>query len=278
MNAVMRYPGGKARDAAYVASLMPEHRVFVSPYCGAVGELLAKPKVRTEILNDIDGRVVNLLRVLRDKRQSQELADMVALTPYSRKVYEDAWAAYVSLEIDKASAVDQALNLLIRTFMSHSSRGLVKPGTFDMRINPDAFVGSHNAWVNYPNHIPTLQRRLASCIIEQKDGLELLKHRPYDRDDALIFIDPPYMGAFGRYPHDLTDHDHHLLCDQAVQLKHAYVMVCGYPSDLYEAVLQFRGEFERIEYPSQKDNQTSTTECIWLNPRAAEAVKGGRLF
>ena len=61
------YYGGKARLAGWIASLLPAHRTYVEPFCGSAAVLFAKRPSPTEILNDLDGAVVNFFRVLRER-------------------------------------------------------------------------------------------------------------------------------------------------------------------------------------------------------------------
>src|SRR4051794_15717834 len=61
------YFGGKARIAPWIVSLMPPHRVYVEPFAGSAAVLFAKARATHEILNDVDGEVVNFFRVLRER-------------------------------------------------------------------------------------------------------------------------------------------------------------------------------------------------------------------
>ena len=66
MGALVRYHGGKVRLAAKIISLFPQHDGYVEPFGGGAAVLLAKPRSRLEVYNDIDGDIVTLFRVLRD--------------------------------------------------------------------------------------------------------------------------------------------------------------------------------------------------------------------
>lgn len=76
------YYGGKIGLAERIVDLMPRHRVYVEPFAGSLAVLFAKPPCVHEIVNDLDGAIVNFWRVLRDKREQLEHA--CALTPYAR--------------------------------------------------------------------------------------------------------------------------------------------------------------------------------------------------
>lgn len=59
------YYGAKARLARWPAGC-DAHRVYVEPFADSAALLLAKPPAVVEVLNDLDGEVVNVFAVLRD--------------------------------------------------------------------------------------------------------------------------------------------------------------------------------------------------------------------
>ena len=58
----------------------------MEPFGGGASLLLLKSRAYAEIYNDLDGELVNLFRVLRD-RGSEILADL-ELTPFARTEFE----------------------------------------------------------------------------------------------------------------------------------------------------------------------------------------------
>ncbi len=90
---VLRYPGGKYRIAKWIISYFPQHKFYVEPYCGAASVLMRKPRTEGEIINDLDGDVVNVFRVLRDPEQAKELERLVRLTPFAYEEYKRSYDA-----------------------------------------------------------------------------------------------------------------------------------------------------------------------------------------
>lgn len=103
----LRYFGGKWRLAPWIISHFPEHTCYVEPFAGGASVLLRKPESKVEVLNDLDGEVVNFWRVLRE--QTEAFIRAVELTPFSR---EEASLAYQVAD----DPLERARRLFIRSW------------------------------------------------------------------------------------------------------------------------------------------------------------------
>jgi DNA adenine methylase len=112
---VLRYHGGKWRLAPWIISHFPPHRIYTEAFGGAGSVLLRKPRAPfVEVLNDLDGEVVNLFRVLRDEQQSAQLCALLWRTPYARAEFVDSYEVI-------AAPVEQARRTVVRSFMGFGS-------------------------------------------------------------------------------------------------------------------------------------------------------------
>jgi DNA adenine methylase len=120
-------------------------------------------------------------------------------------------------------------------------------------------------------------------VIERMHALDLIAQR--DREDALFYVDPPYMwetrstkvlGAsrWHAYQHELTDADHEALLTQLLAVK-GMVVLSGYATLLYDDML---AGWRRIEKQTHADGARPRTEILWINPAAAAARCAGPLF
>ena len=64
--------------------LLPEHKTYVEPFCGAASLFFAKAPAEVETLNDIHSGVAGLFAVLRD--HEEEFVRLAQYTPYSREL------------------------------------------------------------------------------------------------------------------------------------------------------------------------------------------------
>lgn len=91
MKRVLNYVGSKWNLARWIVNQMPEHEVYLEPFFGSGAVLFNKPPARIETINDLDGNIVSLFKVIRD--QPEQLALQIQLTPYSRQEYIESFAA-----------------------------------------------------------------------------------------------------------------------------------------------------------------------------------------
>ena len=272
----LRYHGGKWRLAPWIIGHFPPHRVYVEPFGGAGSVLLRKPRCYAEIYNDLDGEVVALFAVLRDRAQAAELRRQAALTPYARAEFE---LSYVATD----DPIERARRLLVRSWMAHGSSGLRGHRTgFRLGSMREHTTASHD-WAKFPDAIPAIVERLQGVAIECRPAARVIARE--DRPDTLIYVDPPYMFAtrsqkrmgndlYHGYRHELDDAGHRALLEQLLGLG-SMVVVSGYATPLYDRML---AGWTRVERDARADRGEARTEVLWINPAADLARKAGPLF
>jgi len=261
---VLRWHGSKWRIAPWVIAHFPPHRVYVEPFGGSASVLLQKPRAPTEVFNDLDRDIVNMFRVIREC--PRELAAALALTPFARDEYQAAYN-------DDCSDVERARRLIARSFMGMNSKGALRKSGFDARTNPDGFTGRLRSLVDAPDQVLAVAERFCHVVVENCDALGLVGR--YDRADALIYLDPPYLpetrsGKF--YAHEMTVEQHRDLITRIRSLS-AMVILSGYHSPLYDRLLQ---GWECVDIPSRTDGGAAKTEALWINPAASRSLDRAR--
>ena len=260
---VLRYHGGKYRQAQRLIALMPPHRTYCEPFCGAASVLLAKPRSFSEVINDLDGEVVNLFRVLRDPALKSRLKDALALTPFARDEFEAAYRP-------ARCRVERARRLVVRSFMGFGSASSNVQHVTGFRADSkkSGTTPAHD-WAHYPDVLDSFHLRLQGVCIENRDALRVIAS--HDTVDTLHFVDPPYVLSKRQvrqrnaaYQHDMTDEDHARLAGVLHGVK-GLVLLCGYEGLLYDTL--YKG-WERLTYRAFADGAKPRTECVWFNPAA----------
>src|SRR5690625_7868650 len=78
--------GGKSKQAEYIISKMPDHKVYIEPFGGAAHVISQKSRVNHEVYNDIDGTVVNF--IMQAIENAELLIQKCIQLLYSRELYE----------------------------------------------------------------------------------------------------------------------------------------------------------------------------------------------
>lgn len=248
----IRWPGAKWSRAAWIIEHFPAHTQYLEPYCGSAAVFLNKPAVDHEILNDLDGNIVNLYRVLRT--QSEDLIDLLRLTPWSRKEYA---ASYDRCD----EPIEAARRFLVRCWQAHGTRLNGKTGW--RHRGPSASGGTTTLWKQLPERLQAMIARLQDAEIENRPALDLISEYP----EALLYVDPPYelstrSGALYAYEMDSSQHTQLL---EALDLHRGPVVLSGYACDLYDERLK---HWQRVSMPALAETGKVRTEVLWLNERA----------
>jgi Site-specific DNA methylase len=255
MRTLLRYPGSKQRLAPWIISQMPKHHSYLEPYAGGIAILLNKEPSRIETINDLDDDVINLYRVIREKRE--ELIEKIVFTPYARAEYDNAFPE----NPEGLSDVERAKNFLIRSGMGHGFRLCEKTG-FKRDVYAREAAYAVRYWNDLPDVITNVAQRLKMVQIEHKPAVELIK--AFNHSNVLIYGDPPYvMSTRSRkmYRHEMSDQDHVELLE-ALLLHTGPVMLSGYDNEIYNEYLQ---GWRKISTPARAENSLPRTEVLWMN-------------
>jgi len=57
--------GGKRKLADHILPLIPSHKCYVEPFCGAAAMFFLKQPSDVEVLNDINGELINVFRIVK---------------------------------------------------------------------------------------------------------------------------------------------------------------------------------------------------------------------
>jgi len=256
--AVLKYPGSKWRLADWIVSLMPPHKSYLEPFFGSGAVFFTKPPSRIETINDLDGEIVNLFRVIRDR--SEELERIIALTPYSREEYETAWMQHNAGEV--TDPVELARLTLIRYWQTHGSRSYYKSGWKLDRAGRE-YAYAVRYWNSLPAWIAAAVERLKEAQIEQAPAVEVIRN--FAHPEVLIYADPPYVLSTRKQPQynvEMVDNARHIELLEALLDHPGPVMLSGYDNDLYNEMLP---GWMKLHHKSQAENGAARVETLWLN-------------
>lgn len=270
----LKWHGGKHYLASRIVGLMPQHLHYVEPYFGGGAVLLARDpsdqclwhpphKGVSEVANDINGRLVNFWRVLRDEESFRRFVRMAQAIPLARPEWE---AAHNYTPHGKDPVAD-ALAFFVDCRQSRS--GLMKGFTPVTRSRTRRQMnGNVSEWLSAVDGLPDVHARLRRVLIESIPAIDLIRRE--DTPGTLFYCDPPYLHetrkATAAYAFEMTEGDHRDLLDVVCQCK-GKVMLSGYPSELYDRRLAgwTRHTFDLPNNAANGKEKRRETEVLWCN-------------
>lgn len=264
MTSIIRYHGGKVRLADRILSLFPPHNCYVEPFGGGAAVLLAKPRSRVEIYNDLDGDMVALFRVLRDNPDG--LATAIELTPFAREEFNAALSSD-----GPEDDLERARRVLIRSHFGHGGAGTIwRTGFSTNRRNG---VLSSEVWSRLPKVVHQTAKRMTGVVIEQRPAIRVIQD--HDSSQTVHYVDPPYLHETRgkhRYKYEMSREQHKDLLAALNDLDGA-VILSGYASELYDNALH---DWRRIEIKTHADGAEKRTEILWCNKPDALPLFGNQ--
>ena len=171
---LVKRPGGKTRMLQHLLPMIDSvpHKVYVEPFCGGAAVLVAKKPSEHEVINDIDGDLINLYKQV--KHHLPAVVKELRMMAESRQLFYEAKAQPGHTEIQRAASY------AYRNFYSfggdNDSYGVKRIGFNTQSYLLRKMVGMH--------------KRLDRVSVEHLSWERCLAL--YDCPVALHFCDPPY--------------------------------------------------------------------------------------
>lgn len=256
---VMRGPGSKDKLGRWLRLFLPEdHKLYVEPYLGTGAVLLNKEPSEEEVVNDLNKEIVNLFDVLRE--QPDELARAVEFTPFSEAELQ---RAYDERGKPGLEPLERARRWLVRANQSY----LRQTGEPSFSLSSaETARDSVKLWNGLSEHIREAGQRLKYVKVSCRDATELIWDRLYRREDAVLYVDPPYMPdtrAPGQYLYEMPVPEHVGMLEALLDHPGA-VFLSGYDADLYHEALAGWVSWAIPGYSSTGYRQ----EILWMNDKA----------
>lgn len=175
--------GGKRRLAPQILPLLPEHTCYVEPFAGAAALFFAKQPVKVEVLNDVNGDLVSLYRVVQHHLDEFVRQFRWALT--SRQLY--AWLQETRPET--LTDIQRAARFFY--LQKCGFGGKVDGQTFGTATTAPSRLNL----LRIEEDLSAVHLRLHQVFIEHLDWANCIER--YDRPHTLFYLDPPYWGTEG---------------------------------------------------------------------------------
>ncbi len=246
------YIGGKRALAKKIIAMFPEHTTYVEAFAGGAQVFFQKPPSRVEVLNDLDGEILNLLRVCQ--AHHEELLRHFRFVVVSRKWFELQKATDPATLTDIQRAA-RYLYILKRSFASlvrhpNYHYHVVQPPGFNLERLPQLIENAHKR----------LERVQLECLPYE----EIL--RRYDRPTTFFYLDPAYYGRrLYRYNFELADFE--ALAARLRTLRGKFLLSLNDVPEVRAIFRRFHIEGVRLSYTAQKVSGRRYSEVFIMNFR-----------
>lgn len=180
---ILPWIGGKRRLAKHLLPLFPPHECYVEPFCGAAALFFMKVPSRVEVINDINGDLVCLYRVVQ-----HHLDEFVRQFRWSM-VSRQLWTWLDSTPPETLTDIQRAVRFFYLQKLGFG--GKVAGRTFGTATTG----GPRLNLLRIEEELSQAHLRLSRATIEHLFWEECI--RRYDRPHTLVYCDPPYWKTEG---------------------------------------------------------------------------------
>lgn len=180
---IIPWLGGKRRLADKLFPLFPPHECYVEAFCGG-GALyfMRGTPAKTEVLNDVNGELVNLYRVVQ--HHLEEFVRQFKWAISSRQIFK--WQQMTRPET--LTDIQRAARFYY--LQQHAFSGKVEGQTFGT-----ATTGPAINLCRIEENLSAAHLRLSGTYVEHLSWQDCVKR--YDRAHTFIYMDPPYWETEG---------------------------------------------------------------------------------
>jgi DNA adenine methylase len=205
----LAYIGGKNRIAKKIIEIFPNHTTYVEPFAGGAQVFFHKEPSAVEVLNDLNGDVVNFFRICQ--HHHEELLRYLKFTLVSRK-----WFTLFEKENpDTLTDIQRAARFFY--LQKNGFAGLVERRRYHCLVVQAPGFNLERL----PQILENVHKRLERVQIECLPYTKILDR--FDRPKSLFYLDPPYWGR-KLYKFNFTDDDFAKLAERLHSLHGKFVL------------------------------------------------------
>ena len=180
---IVPWVGGKRRLAKHILPLFGDHECYVEPFCGGAALFFMKQPSKVEVLNDINGELTNLYRVV--KHHLEEFIKQLKWALVSRQQF--LWHQQENPET--LTDIQRACRFY---FLQKNAFGGKCTGQ-NFGVAPSC-PPKFNL-LRIEEDLSQAHLRLARVYIEHLSWIKCIEK--YDRPTTLFYLDPPYWETAG---------------------------------------------------------------------------------
>lgn len=244
--------GGKRQLASRLVTMINAipHVTYAEPFVGMGGVFFRRTKApRSEVINDRNGEVVNLFRILQ--RHYPQFMDTLKFQITSRREFDRLKACDPSTltDLERAARFLYLQKLAFGGKVSGQNFGVVRGETARFNIN------------RLTPQLEDVHERLSGVVLENLDWLAFIDR--YDRPGVLFYLDPPYVGSEDDYGKALFNCDQFgLMATRLANLQGKFILSINDVSMIRSTFSAFKFEEAALNYSVSGGKGTTARELI----------------
>lgn len=285
--------GGKGRAVKKLLEKVPNNtEIYCESYGGAASLLFNRAPAAVEIYNDIDNRLVTLMRVLQDPEKFERFCNKLYFTNYSLQEFRDA---IEMMNNPKASDEELAYSFFVAQNQGFGGWIPRFEGNWGRSfISSRGMASSVSAWLTRLGKLREWHDRISRVQIDSRDAITVMNYWDMWEEGkrTLHYLDPPYVLETRKYENEgghsyVYEPDipyHESLVKNILELKGAVVLSC-YDHEVYEPLADAGWEKWQWETSSSAAGRkrgskmrgkgsalkhAARTETLYRNVRAVE--------
>lgn len=179
---IIPWLGGKRRLADTIIPRFPPHTCYVEVFAGGAALYFLRPPAEVEVINDINGEIVNLYRVVQN--HLEEFVRQFKWALSSREIFK--W-----LQETPSQTLTDIQRAARFFYLQHQAFG----GRVDGQTWGTATTAPAVNLLRIEEQLSAAHLRLSGTYIEHLDWRECM--RRYDRPHSFFYLDPPYWQTEG---------------------------------------------------------------------------------
>ncbi len=255
---IIPWMGGKRRLAEKLFSLFPQHECYVELFCGGAALYFLRPiPAKVEVLNDVNGELINLYRVV--DRHLEEFCRQFKWALTSREVFK--WQQ----ETRPETLTDIQRAARFYYLQNHAFAGKVSGQNFGTATTAPGF-----SFMRIEEQLSAAHFRLAhGTFIENLSWSDCLTR--YDRPHTFFYADPPYWETEG-YGVEFGWEQYERLCHAMGTCKGKFMLSINDHPAIRELFSAFHMEFLPIKYSMANKHGTPPTsgELVIMNYKPSD--------
>jgi DNA adenine methylase len=246
----LSYVGGKRALAKRLIEMFPAHTTYVEAFAGGAQVFFHKPPSKVEVLNDLDGEIVNFFRVCQ--LHYEELLRYSRYVLVSRKWFELLRAT------DPATLTDVQRAARYLYLLKNSFASLVRHPNYHWHVvQPPGFNLER-----LPQLIENAHKRLERVQIDCLPYDQVIAR--YDRPTTFFYLDPPYWDK-QLYRYNFTAADFEKFAEVLLNVKGKFILSLNDVPEVRALFHRFHIDGVELAYTAQKRKGRRYREVVITN-------------